>query len=71
MKMDVFDNNKINVWEFYDPEDDVILPDNIWGEIFYIYCVLEDIIFNRCNRKLEWFRLKRQIRIFIKWSKNS
>lgn len=31
MKMDVFDNNKINVWEFYAPEDDVILPDNIWG----------------------------------------
>ena len=47
----MFDCKDINVLEYYDPEDDVILPDTIWGELYYIYCNLEDIIFNRCNRK--------------------
>lgn len=60
----------INVLEFYDPDDDCILPDNIWGELYYIYCNLEDIIFNRCDRKLTWFKLKRQMRIYIRWKKN-
>lgn len=67
--MNVNFDEEINVLEFYDPEDDVILPDYIWGEFCYICCILEDIIFNRCDRKQEWFKLKRQIRIFIRWQK--
>ncbi|MBR1619706.1 hypothetical protein IJ674_10800 [bacterium] len=63
-------NNDINVLEFYDSEDDIILPDTILGELYYIYCNLEDIILNRCDRKKEWFNLKRQIRIYIKWRRN-
>lgn len=65
-----FDCKNINVLEYYNPEDDVILPDTIWGELYYIYCNLEDIILNRCNRKQEWFKLKRQIKIYIQWRKN-
>ena len=64
------DNNDINVLEFYDSEDDIILPDTILGELYYIYCNLEDIILNRCDRKKEWFNLKRQIKIYIKWRNN-
>lgn len=64
------DNNDINVLEYYDSEDDIILPDTILGELYYIYCNLEDIILNRCDRKKEWFKLKRQIKIYIKWRKN-
>lgn len=64
------DNNDINVLEFYDSEDDIILLDTILGELYYIYCNLEDIILNRCDRKKEWFNLKRQIKIYIKWRNN-
>lgn len=64
-----FDDN-INVLEYYDPEDDVILLDTIWGELYYIYCNLEDIIFNRCNRKESLRRLNVQIKIYIRWRKN-
>lgn len=63
-------DEEINVMDFYDPEDDVILPDTIWGELCYICCNLDDIFFNRCDRKLTWFKLKRQIKIYIKWRKN-
>ena len=66
---EIFDEN-IYVLEFYDSEDDIILPDTILGELYYIYCNLEDIILNRCDRKKEWFNLKRQIKIYIKWRKN-
>ena len=61
----------LDIWDVYDADDDVILPDTIFGELYYIYCILSDIITNNCNRKLEWFRLKRQIRIYIQWRKNS
>ncbi len=66
----MFDCKDINVLEYYDPEDDVILPDTIWGELYYIYCNLEDIIFNRCNRKESLRRLSVQIKIYIRWRKN-
>jgi len=63
--------HELSIWDIFDPEDDVILPDTILGELYYIYCILSAIITNNCNRKLEWFRLKRQIRIYFRWRKNS
>ena len=54
-------------WKCYDPEDDVILPKNIFYEVYYIFCVLYDIIKNNCDRKKEWNKLKCQIRIYIRW----
>lgn len=65
------DCEEINVLEFYNPEDDCILPDTIWGEFCYILCNIDDIIFNHCDRKQTWLRLKRQIKIYIQWRKNS
>lgn len=48
-------------------EDDIILPNNFWYELVYIYCMIEDIIVNRTNTKQKWKSLKRQIRIWLRW----
>lgn len=50
-----------------DEEDDIILPNNFWYELVYIYCMIEDIIVNRTNTKQKWKSLKRQIRIWLRW----
>ena len=52
-----------------DEDDDIILPDTIWGELVYIYYILKDIRKSKENRQDKLAKLKRQIKFFICWLK--
>jgi hypothetical protein len=54
----------------FDEEEDIILPDNIFAEILYIFYVLIDIVKHKENRQNRFFKLRRQIYFYIKWLKN-
>ena len=45
----------------FDEEDDIILPTTVWGELYYIWCVIKYMIKNRQFSESEYFKLKRQI----------
>ncbi len=47
----------------------LILPNNHWYELLYIYYVLKDIIVTNTDKKQKWLRLKRQIKIWSYWIK--
>lgn len=53
--------------ETFDPDEDIILPNSIWGEIVYIYFIIKEMIRHPETREIEWIRLKRQIRFFKRW----
>lgn len=53
----------------FNPDEDIILPNTIWGEIVYIYYVIKYIIKHPKTRETEWIRLKRQIVFFKRWKK--
>ncbi len=53
-----------------DFEEDIILPDTYWGEFFYIYCCLKEILRNlhkKQKRKILMRNLIRQIKIHRRW----
>ncbi len=53
----------------FDEDDDIILPNSIFGEIYYIWCITSDMLKTRKNLDKKWMLLKRQIYFFIKWLK--
>lgn len=53
----------------FDEDDDIILPNSIIGEIYYIWCITSDMLKTRKNLDKKWMLLKRQIYFFIKWLK--
>ena len=57
---DVIDN--------YNPEEDIIIPNSIFGELYYVWCMWKEL--KNCSG-LEYFKkyddLKRQIRLFFSW----
>jgi hypothetical protein len=55
----------------FDEEEDIILPDNVFAEILYIFCILIDIIKHKENRQNRFFKLRQQIYFYIKWIKNA
>ena len=57
--------------ENFDEDEDIILPDSIFGEIVYIFYILRDIFKNRKTASRQWFLLKRQVRMFKLWRKNN
>ena len=46
--------------KYFDEEDDIILPVTFWGEIYYIYCIVADMIKKRRFSKSELLKLKIQ-----------
>lgn len=54
----------------FDEDDDVILPDTIFGELYLIIFVLFYMLCHPKERQKEWKYLKRQIRFFRLWMKN-
>lgn len=53
----------------FDEDDDIILPNSIIGEIYYIWCIAIDMLKTRKNLAKKWMLLKRQIYFFLKWTK--
>ena len=53
----------------FDEDDDIILPNSIIGEIYYIWCIAIDMLKTRENLGKKWLLLKRQIYFFLKWPK--
>ena len=62
-------NDKKDSINYFDKNDDIILPDNIFLEIIYILIVIKNIIKNPKNRNFEINNLKKQIRFFALWMK--
>ncbi len=65
-------NDKCNIQNDKDfiiikEDEDIILPDTVWGEIIYICFVLKHIIFHSKNKKNDYKKLLCQIRIYKKW----
>lgn len=56
--------------EYFDEQNDIIIPDSIFGELIYNKCIIADICKNPNNRKYKWLLLRRQIRFFYLWMKN-
>ena len=54
----------------FDEEDDIYLPDNIFGEIRFICFMLWYICKHPKERNIELINLKRQIGIYKFWQKN-
>lgn len=51
-------------------DEDIIIPDSLYGEFLYIYYVLWDIYKFKESRKKKLLELKRQIKFFfICWDK--
>ena len=55
----------------FNEDDDVILPNSLFGELVYIFYILRDMAKNRENIKKKWKLLKRQMRLFRLWRKNN
>lgn len=55
--------------EEYEEYENVILPETMWGEIYYIYCMVKRIITSPKDREFQKYLLKRQIRIYGRWRK--
>lgn len=55
----------------FDEDEDIILPNSIFGEIVYIFYILRDMYQNRKTASKQWFLLKRQIRMFRLWRKRN
>lgn len=53
----------------FDEDDDIILPNSIIGEIYYIRCIAIDMLKTRENLSKKWLLLKRQIYFSLKWTK--
>lgn len=53
----------------FDEDEDIILPDTLWGEIIYIKFILIDTFKNPKKLKTNYTRLIRQIRFFNRWMK--
>lgn len=64
MKNDIYKDYEL------DEDDDIILPDTIWGELVYIKFILADMLKNPESFKDEFIKLKRQIYFFVLWMKN-
>lgn len=62
-------NDKKDSINYFDKNDDIILPDNIFLEIIYILIVIKNILKNPKNRNFEINNLKKQIRFFALWMK--
>ncbi len=54
----------------FDEDEDIILPNSIWGEFVYIIFVLFDIMRFSQGRGEKFVKLKRQISFFKRWMKN-
>ncbi len=54
-------------YEEYEEYENVILPETMWGEIYYIYCMVKRIITSPKDREFQKYLLKRQIRIYRRW----
>ena len=69
----MFDNNKHKLQKTlagnFDENDDVVLPDTLWGELIYIFYVLKDIISDKTNREAKSQNLIKQIKIHVRWMK--
>lgn len=50
--------------DFFDEEDDIILPVTVWGEMYYIWCILFDMFKRRDFSKSNLRRLKVQFKIW-------
>ena len=50
----------------FNEQEDIILPNTVWGEIIYIKYILTDIFKNPQNINQKFFELKRQIIFFLK-----
>lgn len=48
----------------FNEDEDIILPNSIFGEIVYIFYILRDMYQNRKTASKQWFLLKHQIRMF-------
>lgn len=53
----------------FDENEDIILPDTVWGEVVYIYCILSDMLKRPEKSGSNLTALLRQIRFFIRWKK--
>ncbi len=51
----------------FDEENDIILPNSIFGEIIYIFYILKDICNSKENKEHKLTKLKQQIRFFFRW----
>jgi len=53
----------------FDENEDIILPDTIWGEVVYICYILSDMLKCPENFGSALTMLLRQIRFFVRWKK--
>lgn len=60
-------NDKQILIDSFDEENDIILPNSIFGEILYIFFIIRDIYKTNENREQKWIKLKQQIRFFFRW----
>lgn len=59
-----------NIDYVFDENEDLPLPETIWGEIRFIWFMIRYIIKHHDEREKEIFNLKRQVMIYVKWLKN-
>lgn len=62
-------NNQIDI-ENFDEDEDIILPDTIWGELRLILFITLRMIKLPAERTKLYIELKRQIYFYILWMKN-
>ena len=55
--------------ENFDKEENIIIPETIFGELVYILYIIRDIVINRKDIKRDLFLHKRQINFFNLWRK--
>lgn len=56
--------------ENFDEDDDIILPDTLWGEIKLIAFILCRMLKYPDERKKLYIELRRQIAFYFLWMKN-
>lgn len=56
--------------ENFDEDDDIILPDTLWGEIKLVVFILYRMLKYPDERKKLYVELRRQIAFYFLWVKN-
>lgn len=54
----------------FDEDEDIILPNSIWGELVYVGFIIYYGIRQKKDMSCELRKLKRQIWFFFRWMKN-
>ena len=50
--------------KYFDEEDDIILPVSVWGELYYVWCIIVNMIQTKSFSKSEFLKLERQFNIW-------